>query len=90
MKVTKPSLQFFQVRNLWVSKYQKQVHFTVIQRFEQGLSDTLTLEDVALDRFCEDFPLADEVYIKSDNAGSYHRNCCFEVLYNIDIADLRK
>ena len=73
-----------------MSKHQTQVYFTVIQRFEHGISDTLILEDVVLDRFCEDFPSGDEVYIKSDNAGSYHRNCCFEVFYNTDIADLQK
>ena len=32
---------------------------------------------------CEDFPLVTEVYIKSDNAGSYHGNYCLEVLCNI-------
>ena len=57
------------------------IYFTVTQRWEQGISDTLILPDVALDQFCEDFPLVDEVYIKSDNAGSYHRNYCSEVLY---------
>ena len=62
---------------------KKHVNFTVIQRCEQGISDSLILADVVLDQFCEDFPLVSEVYIKSDNAGSYHRNYCLEVLYNI-------
>ena len=62
----------------------------IFYRFEQGIGDTLILADVVLEQFCEDFPLIDEVYVKSDNAGSYHRNCCFEVFYNIDIADLQK
>ena len=53
------------------------------------VSDAVILKDVVLDQFCEDFPLANEVYIKSDNAGSYYRNCCFEVLYSIDTADLK-
>ena len=65
------------------------VYFAVIPGFEQGTSDSLILTDVALDQFCEDFPLASRVYIKSDNPGSYYRNCCFEVLYSIDIADLQ-
>ena len=43
----------------------------------------MILADVLLDQFCEDFPLASEVYIKSDNAGSYHGNYCLKVLYNI-------
>ena len=47
------------------------------------ISDTLILVDVVLDQFCEDFPLLSEVYIKCDNAGSYHRNYCLKVLYNI-------
>ena len=54
------------------------------------VSDAVILKDVVLDQFCEDFPLANEVYIKSDNAGSYYRNYCFEVLYSIDTADLKK
>ena len=62
---------------------KKHVYFTVIQRCEQGISDTLILADVVLDQFCEDFPLVSEVYIKSGNVGSYHRNYCLEVLYNI-------
>ena len=32
---------------------KKHVYFTVIQRCEQGISDTLILEDVALDQFWE-------------------------------------
>ena len=51
---------------------------------------TFILADVVLEQFCEYFPLVDEVYIKSDNTGLYQRNCCFEVLYNVDIADLQK
>ena len=62
---------------------KKHVYFTVIQRCEQGISDTLILADVVLDQFCEDFPLVNEVYIKSDNADSYHGNYSLEVLYNI-------
>ena len=62
---------------------KKHVYFTVIQRCEQGIGDTLILADVVLDQFCEDFPLVSEVYIKSDNAGSYHGNYCLKVLYNI-------
>ena len=63
----------------------KHAYFTVIQRFEQGISDTLILADIVLEQFCADFPLVDEVYIKSDIAGSYHINSCFEVLYNTNI-----
>ena len=54
----------------------KHVYFTVIQRCEQGRNDTLILADVVLNEFCEDFPLVSEVYIKSNNAGSYHGNYC--------------
>ena len=43
----------------------------------------MILADVVLDQFCEDFPLVNEVCIKSDNADSYHGNYCLEVLYNI-------
>ena len=44
---------------------KQHLYFTVIQRCEHRISDTLNLADV--------------VY----NAGSYHRNYCLEVLYNI-------
>ena len=43
----------------------------------------MILADVVLDQLREDFPLVDEIYIKSENAGSYHGNYCLEVLYNI-------
>ena len=33
--------------------------------------------------FVRIFPLVSEVYVKSDNAGSYHGNYYLEVLYNI-------
>ena len=59
------------------------MYISVIQRCEHGISDTLILADVLLDQFCEDFPLVHEVCIKSHNTGSYHRNYCLEVLYNI-------
>ena len=39
--------------------------------------------DVVLNQFCEDFPFFNKIYIKSDNASSYHGNYCLEVLYNI-------
>ena len=62
---------------------KKHIYFTVTQRCEQGISDTWILADVVLDQFCEDVPLVSEVYIKSDDAGSYHGNYWLEVLYNI-------
>ena len=46
---------------------KKHVYFTVIQRCEQGLRDTFILADIAMDQFCEDFPLVNEAYIKFDN-----------------------
>ena len=59
------------------------MYVSVIQRCEPGISDTLILPDRLLNLFCEDFPLVNEAYIKSDTAGSCHKNYCLEVLYDI-------
>ena len=81
-----PIIKILQKSIVLNCKYQMHVYFAVIPGIEQGISDTLIRTNVALDQFCEDFPLASRVCIKSDNAGSYYRNCCFEVLYSIDMS----
>ena len=48
------------------------IYFTVTQRYEQEIRDTLILAEVVLDQFSEDFSSVDVVYSKLDNAGSYH------------------
>ena len=48
---------------------------TAITRSDKGLSDTpLGLVDVVLGKFRRENPYITNMYIKSENAASYHRN----------------
>ena len=47
---------------------------------DQGISDTLSIAAIVLDRFKEDSPNVVQFYAKSDNAPSYKRNYVLEAL----------
>ena len=49
----------------------KKVYLMAIYRCEQGVSDSLCLADVVLDKMKVDFPSLKNVYGKSDNASSW-------------------
>ena len=63
--------------------FVKKVYFTAIYQCEQGLSDSLCLADVVLDKMKVDFPSLKNVYAKSDNASSYHGNYYLRALYKL-------
>ena len=56
---------------------------TAVCRCEQGWIDTLCLADVVLPKVKEDFSGLKNLYVKSNNALSYHRNYYMEALYNL-------
>ena len=49
----------------------KQVYLSVIDRCQQDLLDLLSLSEIVIEQFHEDFPNIDKIHCKSDNAGIY-------------------
>ena len=64
-------------------KLVKKVYFTAVYRCDQGLTDSLCLVTIALDKMKKDFSNLEELYAKSDNASSYHGNFYIEALYQL-------
>ena len=59
-------------------------YMKAVTQSDEGLSETLLrLIDARFGEFRKENPYITNMYInKSENAGSYHRNCSFQVLYN--------
>ncbi|GBM65883.1 hypothetical protein AVEN_49928-1 [Araneus ventricosus] len=53
---------------------QKQVHFTILERSDQGLEHTLSVLEHVAKQVKTDFPTIRHSFMKSDNAGCYSRN----------------
>ena len=60
---------------------QKNVYPTTIYRCDQGITDSLSIVNLLLDKLHKDLPKVKDLYPKSDNAESYHRNSYTEALY---------
>ena len=62
---------------------RKKVYLTAIYRCDQAMKDVLSIPDVLLAQFKLDNPLIENLYVKSDNAGCYHRALVPEALFKI-------
>ena len=62
---------------------QKEVYMTAATCCDRGMSETLGLADLVLKEFKKEHPHIENIYGKSDNAGSYHGNFAAETLYQI-------
>ena len=65
------------------AQLQKSVYFTVLFRCDQDVIDTLSVTDVVLKQYHEDFPSMINIYAKSDKVGCYTGNGYVETEYNI-------
>ena len=65
---------------------QKEVYMTAATHCDHGMSETLGLADLVLKEFKKEHPHIENIYRKSDNAGSYHGNFAAETLYQICIS----
>ena len=71
---------FFLVSN---GDLQKNVYFTTVYRCDQGITDSLSVANLLLDKLHKDLSRVKDLYAKSDNAGSYHGNSYAQGLYVI-------
>ena len=62
---------------------EKIVYFTLIYRSDQSKLDTMNIAEHVLKQFIQDYPQVNDLYGKSDNAGSYHGNQILENLYKL-------
>ena len=62
---------------------RKRVYYSSVYRCDQGIADTLSLASTVSDKFKEDHPNIRDIYAKSDNASSYHRNFVLEALHKL-------
>ena len=60
-----------------------EVYMTAATRCDQAMSEALALADLLLNEFKKEHPHIENIYGKSDNAGSYHGNFAAETLYQI-------
>ena len=52
---------------------QKNVSFTTVYQCDQGIIN-LSIANLLLDKLYKELPRVNDLYAKSDNAGSYHEN----------------
>ena len=62
---------------------QKHTYFTAIFRCKQGLVDVLNIGENVLGQYSTDCPDVKSLFLKSDNAGSYHGNHIMEATYKL-------
>ena len=60
---------------------QKNVSFTTVYQCDQGIINSLSIANLLLDKLHKELPRVNDLYVKSDNAGSYHGNSYAEDLY---------
>ena len=73
--------------DVFISKYGenliKYVYLTFIFRSNQAMVDVLNIGDHVLSQFKLDCPTVENLFAKSDNAGSYHGNHMLEALFKL-------
>ena len=60
---------------------QKNVYFATVYQCDQGITDSLSIANLLLDKLHKDLPRVKDLSAKSDNARSYHGNSFAEALY---------
>ena len=61
----------------------KHTYFTAVFRCKQAMVDVLNIGENVLHQFSQDCPNIKKLFLKSDNAGSYHGNFIMEATYKL-------